>query len=99
MGTNGESRFWILHVEIEQQDHDLWCITCPKLPYFTVVGETEEVARENVRKILTQYLELNFDVAVTKIEFADEVGDWEPVTLPPYMIAEVARAGGEPVHS
>ena len=96
MGTVNEPLWrWTMKLQVERHEPDLWCITCEELPLFHVVGETEENARDNVRMLLKRHLELNYNVKVERIDFADEVGTLESVVLPHYMIAEVARAGGQ----
>ena len=90
-------RRWTMKLQVEKYKSDLWCVTCPELPLFHVVGGTEKNTRENVRMLLKQYLELNYGVAVIRINFADEVGALQSAVLPAYTIAEVESVGGQSV--
>ena len=87
-------RRWTMKLQAEKHKTDLWCVTCPELPLFHVVGETERNARETVLVLLKQYLELNYGVTVNRIDFADEVGASQSAVLPAYTIAEVESVGG-----
>ena len=92
---DGPYRRWTIKLHVERHEPNLWCVTCPEIPLFHVVGETQEIARENVRILLKQYLELNYDVTVNKIDFADELGASQSAVLPAYTIAEVEGVGAQ----
>ncbi|MGD1866461.1 MAG: type II toxin-antitoxin system HicB family antitoxin [Phormidesmis sp.] len=47
---------WRVVLELDEETGD-WAIWCPKLPGCTSAGETKEEALENIKEVISLYLE------------------------------------------
>lgn len=93
-------RFWhrttkeiVIPLVAEKRDDGSYAVTSPLVPMFHVVGGDQAEAWDNVKAILKEHLELNYNVEILGMRLTDHTrevfADVTP-TVPAHVIAELA---------